>query len=211
MYSFGVEGSVDTEQGVVLVKPLRPPPGPAWSNRTGQPQVVETSPPKENLFEGSRRAIAFYWSPDSSKLLWLSVPEKDDFARTGEAFEVMLVATPQNHLLRSPPLSLSRFPPGRTWSNESPTVAVSHFISRRVLIVVMQRVRLSPPNERRRGEGRDVAAWYGGKDETCPVSSGGGGGAQDSDTPKKPRECNILRCLAPSTAWRGTRGTPAGG
>jgi hypothetical protein len=118
MYSFGVEGSVDTEQGVVLVKPLRPPPGPAWSNRTGQPQVVETSPPKENLFEGSRRAIAFYWSPDSSKLLWLSVPEKDDFARTGEAFEVMLVATLQNHLLRSPPLSPSRFLPGGTWSKE---------------------------------------------------------------------------------------------
>jgi len=118
MYSFGVEGSVDTGQGIVPVKPLRPPPGSAWSNRTGQPQVVETSPPKENLFEDSRRAIAFYWSPDSSKLLWLSVPEKDDFARTGEAFEVMLVATLQNHLLRSPPLSPSRFLPGGTWSKE---------------------------------------------------------------------------------------------
>jgi len=48
------------------------------------PEAVQTSPSKESLFETNRRAVVFFWSPDSTKLLWLSIPEKDDFARTGK-------------------------------------------------------------------------------------------------------------------------------
>jgi len=53
-----------------------------------------------------------------------------------------------------------------------------------------ERRRRAPPALRvrlARGEGRDVTAQYGGKDETCSVSTGGkGGGAGGSTPPTRP-------------------------